>query len=366
MVATPEIAAYLRIRSAHSPQWLDGGARLAFLSDITGIPQIWLMPATGGWPDQLTFEARAASRARLPRPTAAAWRSSRDVGGNERDRLYLAGPERALATADAIHSLGRRSRPTDRRSPTPTPSGTAPTSTSSSSTSRAAPAPRSELEGWNVVCDFTAHGILLARAHSNVSHDLFLVAATGGEPRLLTAHDGPEQYLPALLAGDGTIVCACDRGSEFQRLARLDPGGGLTFLTDDDADVEAIAVHEDRLAYVRNEDGTSRLTLDGRTVDALPTGVIGGLAFSPDGTPARAARVTRRRADRRLGGLRPRRPRDALDARWRAGRPAAAARAAVADGVGRRAHPLPALRPRRRARPSATCTAGPSRRRGRR
>ena len=45
----PEIAAYLRIRSAHSPQWLDGGGRLAFLSDITGIPQIWLMPATGGW-----------------------------------------------------------------------------------------------------------------------------------------------------------------------------------------------------------------------------------------------------------------------------------------------------------------------------
>ena len=48
--------------------------------------------------------------------------------------------------------------------------------------------------------------------------------------------------------------------------------------------MEAIAVHGDRLAYVRNEDGTSRLTLDGRPVGDLPTGVVGGLAFSPDGT----------------------------------------------------------------------------------
>ncbi|MDX6375896.1 MAG: hypothetical protein QOE98_199 [Gaiellaceae bacterium] len=281
MVATPEIAAYLRIRSAHSPQWLDGGARLAFLSDITGIPQIWLMPAAGGWPDQLTFEAERVSGA-VASADGARLAFGRDVGGNERDRLYLAGPERALATADAIHSLGAFS---------PDGSRLAYTHTERNGTDfdlvildlASGERTEVELEGWNVVCDFTAHGILLARAHSNVSHDLYLVSASGDELRLLTEHEGPEQYLPALLASDGTIVCACDRGSEFQRLARLDPAGGLTFLTDDDADVEAIAVHGDRLAYVRNEDGVSRLTLDSRPVDALPTGVIGGLAFSPDG-----------------------------------------------------------------------------------
>jgi len=60
VVAVPDIAAFLRIRSAYSPQWLDGGERLAFLSDITGIPQLWAMPATGGWPDQLTFAAERA------------------------------------------------------------------------------------------------------------------------------------------------------------------------------------------------------------------------------------------------------------------------------------------------------------------
>ena len=241
MVAAPEISAYLRIRSAHSPQWLDGGARLAFLSDITGIPQIWLMPAAGGWPDQLTFEAERVSSA-VASADGARLAFGRDVGGNERDRLYLAGPERALATARRLHSLGAFS---------PDGSSLAFTHTERNGTDfdlvvldlATGDRRETELEGWNVVCDFTEHGILLARAHSNVSHDLYLVAADGGDPRLLTPHEGPEQYLPALLAPDGTVLCACDRGSEYQRLARLDGSGTATFLTDDDADVEAIAAH---------------------------------------------------------------------------------------------------------------------------
>ena len=52
---TPSIRAFLQVRAASSPQWLDGGARLAFLTGITGIPQAWAVPAAGGWPDQLTF-----------------------------------------------------------------------------------------------------------------------------------------------------------------------------------------------------------------------------------------------------------------------------------------------------------------------
>jgi len=188
VVAVPDIAAFLRIRSAHSPQWLDGGTRLAFLSDITGIPQLWAMPATGGWPDQLTFEAERLSGA-VASADGALLAFGRDVGGNERDRLWLADPERALAEADAIHGLGAFS---------PDGSQLAFTHTERNGTDfdlavldLATGARRElELEGWNVVCDFTAHGILLARARSNVSHDLYLVDPAGGPPRPLTAQAG--------------------------------------------------------------------------------------------------------------------------------------------------------------------------------
>ena len=281
MVAVPDIAAYLRIRSAHSPQWLDGGERLAFVSDITGIPQLWAMPATGGWPDQLTFAAERVSGA-VAGAGGTLLAFGRDVGGNERDRLWLAEPERPLAEADAIHALGAFS-----------PNGTllAFTHTERNGTDfdlaildlTTGERRELQLEGWNVVCDFTAHGVLYARARSNVSHDLYLADPAGGDPRALTAHDQPEQYLPARLCDDGTVLCGCDRGSEHQRLTRLRADGSLEFLTDDDADVEDIAVHGDRVAYVRNVAGTSRLVLDDRPVGGLPDGVVGGLAFSPDG-----------------------------------------------------------------------------------
>ena len=50
---------------------------------------------------------------------------------------------------------------------------------------------------------------------------------------------------PVLLA-DGTVLCACDLGSEHARLAVLRPGGEPELLTADDADVEAIAVDRGR------------------------------------------------------------------------------------------------------------------------
>ena len=102
---TPSIRAFLQVRAASSPQWLDGGARLAFLTGITGIPQAWAVPAAGGWPDQLTFGTERVGSL-LATPDGSALAFERDVGGDERHRLHLAEPERALADADAIHRLG--------------------------------------------------------------------------------------------------------------------------------------------------------------------------------------------------------------------------------------------------------------------
>ena len=46
---------YLSVRSAYSPTFDASGSRVAFLTDITGIPQVWSVELTGGWPHQLTF-----------------------------------------------------------------------------------------------------------------------------------------------------------------------------------------------------------------------------------------------------------------------------------------------------------------------
>ena len=46
---------YLNIRAASSPSLSQTGDRVAFLTNITGTAQVWMVGAQGGWPDQLTF-----------------------------------------------------------------------------------------------------------------------------------------------------------------------------------------------------------------------------------------------------------------------------------------------------------------------
>ncbi|MEM5775255.1 MAG: hypothetical protein AAGU05_09665, partial [Anaerolineaceae bacterium] len=51
---------YLNIRSAYAPSYSASGKRLAFLTDITGTPQVWVVNPDRKaqhvlWPDQLTF-----------------------------------------------------------------------------------------------------------------------------------------------------------------------------------------------------------------------------------------------------------------------------------------------------------------------
>ena len=48
------IERYLNIRSAGSPTFSADGNRIAFLTNITGTSQIWMMAAGGGYPEQIT------------------------------------------------------------------------------------------------------------------------------------------------------------------------------------------------------------------------------------------------------------------------------------------------------------------------
>ena len=56
-----EFARYLKIRAAHSATWSPDNRRIAFLTDITGVPQAWEVPVEGGWPEQLTFHEERVS-----------------------------------------------------------------------------------------------------------------------------------------------------------------------------------------------------------------------------------------------------------------------------------------------------------------
>src|SRR2546423_4101569 len=101
---------YLNVRTATGPSVRPDGTRLCFLSDVTGVPQVWSVPVESGWPDQLTFYEERISEAHVS-PIADEVLFAMDAGGNERHALFLLQRNGAQITPltnapEAIHQFG--------------------------------------------------------------------------------------------------------------------------------------------------------------------------------------------------------------------------------------------------------------------
>ena len=106
----PGIERYLNIRSATSPALSPAADTVAFLLNVTGTPQVWSVPAAGGWPEQLTFYADRVDFVEWS-PDGAGILFGKAVGGNENAQLYWLSPDgarvRALTNATCVrHTLG--------------------------------------------------------------------------------------------------------------------------------------------------------------------------------------------------------------------------------------------------------------------
>ena len=116
------ISRYLNTRAAYYPSFASDGKQIAFITDITGIPQVWKVGFSAEsesetWPDQLTF---------VPERVMGVWYSpalgdarliyARDMGGNENMQLFLLsaeGDESVCLTEgheEARHNFGEWSK----------------------------------------------------------------------------------------------------------------------------------------------------------------------------------------------------------------------------------------------------------------
>ena len=201
--------------------------------------------------------------------------------------------------------------------------------------------------GWSHVVDWSEHGILVQRANTPFDHDLFLVDPESGDAHATSPRTTARSPTTRrACCADGAVLCACDAGSEFARLALLRDGAEPEFLTPDDADVEIVALDAARArrAWVVNRGGESEVWLDGERVEGLPGGVVSALAFAPDGSLTVTAGPPDDSTD--VWTPRPpsrRRTRSAVGGLDRSGfvRPGARGRRELR----RPPHPVPALRP---------------------
>lgn len=82
----PDITRFLLVRSPRGAVLSSDGRQVAWISDVTGSPQVWTMPVVGGFPDQLTYGSGVDWLE--PGPTGQ-WLYGADTDGDERVGMHL-------------------------------------------------------------------------------------------------------------------------------------------------------------------------------------------------------------------------------------------------------------------------------------
>ncbi|HLZ59566.1 MAG TPA: S9 family peptidase [Ktedonosporobacter sp.] len=310
MTEKHDFARYLNVHTANSASFSPDGERLSFLTDITGVAEVWSVPIDiqaqhAAWPEQLTFRGERVSSAVFS-PTEDTLLISGDVGGNERTQLYTLSGDGAEFTSltsqpDAMYLFGGWS-----------PDGTRITYSSNERDVRffdvyerhlASGTTRLLLQSdhTNWVRNFSPDGqqVLVERTTAYYTRNqLILVDTTTGEARILTPeiNEGTADHSAAAWSADRKgLYLLSTRGRNYRSLAYLDLATTeMTYLREADWDAEQLAITADgaTMALVTNEDGYSKLELFDVSQGwetrqellgpTLPHGIIYHMAWSQD------------------------------------------------------------------------------------
>jgi len=290
---------YLSIKSAYSPEFSSDDQKIAYLSDVTGVPQIWMTSLSQGKvPQQITLEEeRVGFLSCAPKSERIAF--GIDRGGSERFQLHLLEESgdsiiRLTDEPEVIHNWGDWS-----------PDESAIAFSSNARDQQFFDIYVQDLDDRSVEmvyrCDGNAYPaawspdgskILFEVTHTPFNHDLFQLDLGDKTANLLTPHEGDAAfYSPTFDASGESVYCVTDQGKEFAALAKIDVASQeLNFLYAEDWDLEGLSATRDKrkLAFTVNEGGASRLMVWDISQTSpvkltTPRGLIGGLDWSNDG-----------------------------------------------------------------------------------
>jgi dipeptidyl aminopeptidase/acylaminoacyl peptidase len=270
------ISRYLNTRAAYFPSFSSDGKQIAFITDITGVPQVWRVncfPELEAelWPDQLTYiPERVMGVWYSPAPGDARLIFARDVGGDENQQLFLLSTEGDASTCltagfeKAMHSFGEWSKngmrilfAANRREPGLFDLYLQPLD------GKAILVWRNDEPGYltNLTFSPDEERVLLTRMSSSFRHDLIEVNLASGEARTLSPADEDTRYDAICYAPDGnSIFINTDLGSDFLHIDRLDlESGEIENVVSHQWDAEYMTLSPDGrlLAYDLNVDGAS-------------------------------------------------------------------------------------------------------------
>ena len=285
---------FFSIRVAYGPTFSPNGQRLAFLATISGLPQAYVMPAEGGWPDPITFGADRVVTVNWS-PAGDQLVFARDAGGNECTQLFVvnadgSGERQLTCDPAAMHLFGAWA-----------PDGGTVYFTANRRDRRYYDVYALDLASGaeRLLWENNQNGYLLASAvaptrqpprlllslaRSSTDNDLYELELSA-EPRArhLTPHAGEARYLSPVYAADGrSVFCATDQDRDLAAVVQIDTSTlAQTIIAEPPAEVEELAASADGhwLAWAENIEGRHRLralnlTSGGVSTAPLPGGIV--------------------------------------------------------------------------------------------
>ena len=290
-----------KVGGASGPTFSPDGKTIAFVTNVSGSPQIWPVPTAGGYPELLTAFADPVGGVRWS-PDGRSLAFSLAPGGGMNTQVYLMSPAGLgvkMLTAGgktnnwladwtrdgraiAISSNRRAGEAMDAYYVDPAGTHTL----------------IAQNRGVGTIEGTSADGksVLLSRLASRGSNDLFLVSREGGSETLLTPHEGPGTFFGVLTPDGSTVYLGTNKTTDRLALGRVKVERGVAgaievLLSREDAELDDVEIDDAgrQLALVWNVGGQSELSLydlatgKERRLPGFPSDIVAGVTFSPDG-----------------------------------------------------------------------------------
>ncbi|MBI2409642.1 S9 family peptidase [Candidatus Kaiserbacteria bacterium] len=261
----------MEVRSAGGASFSPDGTRVAYQSNVTGTSQVFLVPAEGGEPEQLTDFQDSVSFARFS-PTEDVLIFGKAEGGNEQTQLYLLDLAtrqitEITARPNVRHDFGGWSR-----------DGKSICFASNERNGKDFDVYVMDINTLETRCIFdggewcAAEGfspqatyVVVRKKHSNSNTDLYLCHLETGTVDHITPHDGNVFYAGSFwLPDESAFFFVQDHAREFKGLARYSLAERKSqYVLSPDWDVEGVAIDRigKNIAVTVNEDGYERVTI---------------------------------------------------------------------------------------------------------
>jgi dipeptidyl aminopeptidase/acylaminoacyl peptidase len=298
------VARMAKVGAASSPSFSPDGSRIAFVTNISGLPQVWTMPTAGGYPSLVTsFDDPVGFVTWSPDGQWLAFNVA--PGGGFNEQIYVVRPNgtelrrltdggKAGNFLDGWSPDGRFiAYSSNRRDPSARDSYLVDVATGQSRMV-------AQNRGIGSIDDVSRDGkyAIVSRLVNRGDNNLYLVRLSDSKETLLTPHDGPGQFGGISFSPDGrAIYLISNKDRDLTALARIrvgpddQPGPIEVLAARDDGELGGAVMNEQgtSVALLWNVAGRSELsfynTATGKMVPGpkMPAEIVGGLDFSNDG-----------------------------------------------------------------------------------